>query len=1455
MADNTKKVRKMTDLTLKDFNKIATGTYNAGIVDIAKDRRGNATLIKLNNHVHQTSKNNVVLSLPRICEIKEQFISALSKSGVVSPDSIREIRKELGIPKDLTYDKNNKIDDFDTKARFLPLTRNAIRSIIDRYATGTINARNLSKKEMRDIISTRSMSAGNLERRQKVNNAFLNSHFSEARRQSSLNALSILSLSGSCLTKAIANIADSLGRHSTDYDRLNSKTRLCNQFTDMCKEALKLLPAGAKESKTFMLCDEKVKLVKDDNGMIFAHVGNKPPLKVKLNMDADSLMRRMISTAVNENQTLEKSNLSSLMTHVYESELNDLMSANERSSLSRDFAIKVCEKISWQEFGEDVTKSGKFNTEFLMDVADRALKGDIVSIEQMEKHLEKLARDNSTLSDDMKAMLKDVADIPMVKKNSNEEFSVSAPIAEDLGKMANLLIQDNAPQLIKNAPVNSQNSVAPGNNVAGPENDIAVPGNDIAEPKPSAADIKNFVADLVFSDDTMVAEAIDSKPDAALRKMLSSPEKIASFAAIMKDENALNGAADDEITGILRNSFAAIRTIIRDNYEKATGKNFAEAAGKPGFQNELKAFIQDGARLPATEIAKFNRIINGIASNGCNHIQSFINTVFKIGADNKQNELGGLSSDPYKNKSAEDIKAELDGKTLKDIMNESATDSSSPGQIGLFKQVLSEYFTKMSIAEKKSAFAAALRYAGTFELKNTEGNPLQDPEQIASAKKAAASKFAGAILKGTSPLMQKMLQGIPRSVVGDFAEALDDMKSRLAPIPRKIVQAHLMSIIKASQDTDNKIQDITLVKSLGAASVGEAFLCHFKYTDKDGNQKSEDFVVKIMRHDAEERVKKEAEIFTEAAKKLGAGMAKTWQGQLDQYMKEFDFRNEARNVKEGEKIYSISGNKKHPSFAIGSRVDSMKVADNLVPVSKNVMVVTQAPGDTMDSKLKEITGTLQTLVKGMYKTDPATGKLLWNNKEPVMRDDIKTTAPLGTYGYLTNCVDNLEKISMNMTQAAKVWFSEAFLQSGKFHGDFHAGNIMTNPDKATFIDFGNFFEFQKHPEADKDGKPVFETVEVTQPNGEKVTEQRQKMVDERVEMLRMIMGSTLRKPQFFIEGFERLLPKDGRNALEQNRSKVTAIVESIMAKGDLTNDVATRMQASLAELQKLGLEMPPQINCFIQSLVRLQNAMAEMNTIINQTRKLVDKSLTLTAPPPAEPRDDLDVLGKFRDIFLDPKNKEKVKGTPKFILELKKLCGRNGGIAVPYEPEGEYTENVRNRLNRSQDPIKTAEDLTEMLRNNFSLGSGLEWDDNMNINLTQYITDLKTAYNKTQIPEEKAAALEQFVTDFSHATGGALMQMEMLHYTVQNMGNNDFEPQSLAGVIMSTLFSAQDAVTQMIVKNFGTADIFTGLHSIGVDDLEMNTFTALLPNKVVDKLIDKAKDMDSDAVFQADIGI
>ena len=134
--------------------------------------------------------------------------------------------------------------------------------------------------------------------------------------------------------------------------------------------------------------------------------------------------------------------------------------------------------------------------------------------------------------------------------------------------------------------------------------------------------------------------------------------------------------------------------------------------------------------------------------------------------------------------------------------------------------MLSEYFTGMGRADKKTIFAAALKYADTFDFRGLEGEARE------KALTKATSKFVGAVLKGTSPLMQKMMQGMPKSVMGKFSEALDDMKSKLAPIPRKIVQAHLLKMIEDTNAADTlkyrQIKGIEIKKSLGAASVGEA---------------------------------------------------------------------------------------------------------------------------------------------------------------------------------------------------------------------------------------------------------------------------------------------------------------------------------------------------------------------------------------------------------------------------------------------------------------------------------------------------------------------------------------------------------------------------------------------------------------------------------------------------------
>ena len=49
-------------ISLAQFNKIATGDYNAGLVDFKTDGNVQNELKKVNHHVHKTGKNNVVRS-------------------------------------------------------------------------------------------------------------------------------------------------------------------------------------------------------------------------------------------------------------------------------------------------------------------------------------------------------------------------------------------------------------------------------------------------------------------------------------------------------------------------------------------------------------------------------------------------------------------------------------------------------------------------------------------------------------------------------------------------------------------------------------------------------------------------------------------------------------------------------------------------------------------------------------------------------------------------------------------------------------------------------------------------------------------------------------------------------------------------------------------------------------------------------------------------------------------------------------------------------------------------------------------------------------------------------------------------------------------------------------------------------------------------------------------------
>ena len=72
----------LPDISLAQFNRIASGSYNAGQIDFRTDENGTAELVKVNNHVWKTSKNNERLSPERILEVKLAFLHALQNGGV-----------------------------------------------------------------------------------------------------------------------------------------------------------------------------------------------------------------------------------------------------------------------------------------------------------------------------------------------------------------------------------------------------------------------------------------------------------------------------------------------------------------------------------------------------------------------------------------------------------------------------------------------------------------------------------------------------------------------------------------------------------------------------------------------------------------------------------------------------------------------------------------------------------------------------------------------------------------------------------------------------------------------------------------------------------------------------------------------------------------------------------------------------------------------------------------------------------------------------------------------------------------------------------------------------------------------------------------------------------------------------------------------------------------------------
>ena len=491
----------------------------------------------------------------------------------------------------------------------------------------------------------------------------------------------------------------------------------------------------------------------------------------------------------------------------------------------------------------------------------------------------------------------------------------------------------------------------------------------------------------------------------------------------------------------------------------------------------------------------------------------------------------------------------------------------SEGQ-GLFiKNVLSNYFVKVPSLDQRAMLASAVRNA----------KPMPEMEHLSEEQKQKKEReemgnFLGGMLKGAGPLLQKMLQGMPaQSMPEELKGALEDMKSNLAPIPERVVRAQMQNIIDRS---DNKITDIQVTKALGAASVGQTFLCKIF---GPGMEEGKDIVVKLLRPDVRNRMMREKETMLWCARKTDGnvdengdvihpgqkgGMEATYEGQLLRIEEELDLTIEARNAQRGC-VYD-------KGF---QTIQAMKV-NHLVQPTANALVLEKAPGTTVDKYLKELEDQEKALMSQFYVIDKVEkiqedGTVKEEEQIRTREDGVpelllsdKNINQWGkTRENLTRLLEQVQKRQKYLTQLVQSWVSEGIYGSGFYHGDLHAGNIMMDDQGLTVIDFGN---------------------------ATKLEEEQKKHVT------RMMIAAVLGKVDIFEDSFHELLENTPESVYKQKREQLLTVFQEVMSLGD-RQSAGERIAAALLKAQALGIELPPAIFNFSQCQIRLQNAVDEMN--------------------------------------------------------------------------------------------------------------------------------------------------------------------------------------------------------------------------------------------------------------------
>ena len=593
------------------------------------------------------------------------------------------------------------------------------------------------------------------------------------------------------------------------------------------------------------------------------------------------------------------------------------------------------------------------------------------------------------------------------------------------------------------------------------------------------AEIKDLLADLIFSKETWKTDTERREPADRIRLLFHSHAGL--LAKMILDPKILDGMLNklklpgaEDMTGGIREQIndlfasdaiqklrefagtgwfasakltGALSLALGDQMTPEMIKNLAKMTGMPADEllDMRQAMMDQFRELDANIDSQVKEQVDAIQEK----VTEAVNTVFDAKEEDKKED----STKP---------------KTLSQIMEDAS--KGKEGQGKFMKTVLTNYFRDARAVDRRAMMASALR-----DMKPMQAKAGEETDQAATDRQMGI--FLGGFLKGAGPLMHKMLQGMPTSSMPEVLRtAVADMKSNLSPIAPQIVESRLLKMVNASKGAVTKIE---VTRSLGAASIGQAFLCRMygPGLEKEGKE----VVIKLLRPDVRNHMEREKEQMLRYARQTDeqGGMLATYQGQLERIEEELDLRIEARNVKRGD-VYNKGA----------KTVQTMKLS-NLVNPDTNALVLEKAPGTTVDKYIEEVKQEHQRLM-----------------------EELKSMGDTGS-GYevlekLGKMQHQLIKRQQYVTELVRKWILSGVYDEGFYHGDLHAGNIMIDDEKATVIDFGNATQLTK---------------------------------EQQIHIMHMLCAAAAGNLEGFRHGFHKLLSKKSEAAYQNKKTLLSAVFQ------------------------------------------------------------------------------------------------------------------------------------------------------------------------------------------------------------------------------------------------------------------------------------------------------------------------